>query len=231
MKYREKEWHRKGIEKEIIRNWVPLEKISNYLQQAVIISEDDRFWEHNGFDFEAMRDAFQKNKEKKKFKYGGSTITQQLAKNLYLNPDKNYVRKIKEAIITFRLEKTLDKKRILELYLNVVEWGDGIFGIEAAARHYYGKSAAALTASEAAHLAVILPNPRRLKIGSSRYVERRADIIYGRLVRRGAVTDESMGDYFSDEDLKDDPSADIPAEKKVEEEKTVQPPDSLSNGN
>lgn len=193
MKYRENEWKRKGIEKEISQTWVPINRISGNVIQAVVIAEDDKFWTHNGFDFEAMHDAAMKNYEKKKFKYGGSTITQQLAKNLYLNPAKNPIRKIKEAFITWRLEHTLEKKRILELYLNVVEWGDGIFGIEAAARHYYGKSAAMLGPDEAAHLAVILPNPRRLKIGSSRYVERRASIIYSRMMRRGGAAEDSSG--------------------------------------
>ena len=120
--------------------------------KAVLIAEDDKFWKHHGFDKEAIQKAFEKNLESGKFKLGGSTISQQLTKNLYLTPAKNPVRKLKEAIITWRLERTLTKRRILELYLNVVEWGDGIFGAEIAARRHFGKPAAALSAEEAAKL-------------------------------------------------------------------------------
>ena len=153
MKYREKVWQEKGIKKKITNIWVPLSSISPYVMKAVIIAEDDKFWSHEGFDFEAMQKALEKDIKKKKFKAGGSTISQQLAKNLYLSPSKNPIRKIKEAILTWRMEKQLSKRRIMELYLNVAEWGDGIFGIEAAARKHYGKSAAGLTAREAAVLA------------------------------------------------------------------------------
>jgi monofunctional biosynthetic peptidoglycan transglycosylase len=122
---------------------------------------------------------------------GGSTISQQLAKNLYLTPSKNLLRKGKEAILTWRIERNLTKKRIIELYLNLVEWGEGVFGIEAAARYYFGKSAAALGPEEAARLAVILPNPRKLKpVGNSRYVDRRAGVIYNIMVKRGIVIPE-----------------------------------------
>jgi monofunctional biosynthetic peptidoglycan transglycosylase len=112
----------------------------------VLIAEDDKFWTHEGFDYEAIQKAIEKDIKKRKFVLGGSTISQQLAKNLYLTPSKNPVRKIKEAILTWRLEKNLSKKRIIELYLNVVEWGDGLFGIEVAARHHFGKSVSDLTA-------------------------------------------------------------------------------------
>jgi len=191
MAYREAQWARKGKHKHISQRWVPLKRISPYLVKAVIIAEDDKFWRHEGFDFVAMHKALEKDIAQKKFKAGGSTISQQLAKNLYLTPSKNPIRKIKEAILTWRLERTLSKKRIVELYLNVAEWGDGIFGIEAAARHYYGKSAAFLSPHEAARLATVLPNPIRYKPrGDSKYVRNRSAYIYRIMVRRGIVIEE-----------------------------------------
>jgi monofunctional biosynthetic peptidoglycan transglycosylase len=191
MEYREKEWLEQGKKKKIQQQWVPLSAVSPYLVKAVLISEDDKFWSHEGFDFEAMKTAIEKDLKKKQFKYGGSTISQQLAKNLYLTPSRNPVRKIKEAVLTWRLERTLSKRRIIELYLNVAEWGDGIFGIGAAARHYYGKSAAALDPMEASRLASVLPNPRRYKVNKdSGYVENRAERIYSIMVKRGIVIPE-----------------------------------------
>lgn len=191
MDYREKEYLAKGKKVKIQSKWVPLGSISQYLLKAVIIAEDDKFWSHHGFDKEAIQKAFERNLEAGTFKFGGSTISQQLAKNLYLTPAKNPVRKLKEAIITWRLERTLSKRRILEIYLNVVEWGEGVFGAEAASLRYFGKSASALTVQEAARLAAALPNPRSYRVdGKSRYVERRAGIIYNIMVRRGVVVHE-----------------------------------------
>jgi len=188
MEYREAEYREKGKKIRIQSRWVPLRSISPYLMKAVLIAEDDKFWSHHGFDTEAIQKALEKNLEAGRFKLGGSTISQQLTKNLYLTPSKNPVRKLKEAMITWRLERTLSKRRILELYLNVVEWGEGIFGAEAAARRHFGKPASALTAEEAAKLAAALPNPRRYRVdGTSRYVEHRAKIIYTIMVRRGIV--------------------------------------------
>ena len=186
MRYRERQWREEGLRKEVRNRWVPLRDISRSLQRAVLISEDDKFWKHEGFDYDAIRSAVQRNADRKAFAFGASTVTQQLARNLYLSPSKNPVRKLKEAILTWRLERTLSKDRILELYLNVAEWGDGIFGIEQAARHYYGKSARRLSAREAAKLAAVLPNPLKYSpVGSSRYVNRRADRIYRIMRRRG----------------------------------------------
>jgi len=191
MEYREDEYRAKGRKVRIQSRWVPLKSISPYLMKAVLIAEDDKFWSHHGFDKEAIQKAFEKNLEAGKFKLGGSTISQQLTKNLYLTPSKNPIRKLKEAIITWRLERTLSKRRILELYLNVVEWGEGIFGAEAASRRHFGKPASALSAEEAAKLAAALPNPRRYRVdGTSRYVENRARIIYTIMVRRGIVVPE-----------------------------------------
>jgi len=192
MKYREMEWKREGKKYRIQQKWVPLSHISPYLIKAVLIAEDDKFWSHEGFDYEAIQKALEKDIKAKKFKLGGSTISQQLAKNLYLSPSKNPVRKIREAIITWRMEMLLKKKRILELYLNVAEWGDqGIFGIEMASRHYYGKAAYELFPEEAAQLAAVLPNPRKYNpLGESRYVVHRSNLIYSIMVRRGIVVPE-----------------------------------------
>lgn len=188
MTYRERQWKREGVKKEIHQQWAPLKRISPYAVKAVIIAEDDKFWSHEGFDFAAIQKAVEKDLRKKRFKAGGSTISQQLAKNLYLTPSKNPIRKLKEAVLTWRLERSLSKRRIIELYLNVAEWGDGIFGIEAASRHYFGKSAADLTAREAARLAVALPSPLRYRPGGGgTYPENRAETIYGIMVRRGIV--------------------------------------------
>ncbi len=192
MEYREKEWQRQGKKYRIQQKWVPLSQISPYLIKAVLIAEDDKFWSHEGFDYEAMQKAIEKDIKAKKFKLGGSTISQQLAKNLYLSPAKTPIRKIREAIITWRLERALTKKRILELYLNVVEWGDrGTFGIEAASRHYYGKPAYELSPEEASRLAAVLPNPRKYNpLGDGRYVTHRSNLIYSIMVRRGIVVPE-----------------------------------------
>ena len=189
MESREAEWQREGlVNKKIDQKWVSLHNVSQNLIKAVLIAEDDKFWQHEGFDYQAIERAIEKNILAKKFKMGGSTISQQLAKNLYLSPSKNPVRKIKEAILTWRLEKTLSKRRILELYVNVAEWGDGIFGIGQAARHYYGVSAASLSAKQASRLAAILPNPILYSpTGSSRYVRNRSNIIYAIMRKRGIV--------------------------------------------
>ena len=191
MEHREEEWQNQGKKKKIVQRWVPLGQISPYVIKAVIIAEDDKFWTHEGFDYDAIQKAIEKDIKKKKFALGGSTISQQLAKNLYLSPSKNPVRKIKEAILTWRMERNISKKRIIELYLNVAEWGDGLFGIEVAARTYFGKSASALTAREAARLASVLPNPRKFNpTGSSKFVENRSERIYQIMVRRGIVIEE-----------------------------------------
>ncbi|NJD56861.1 MAG: monofunctional biosynthetic peptidoglycan transglycosylase [Nitrospirae bacterium] len=192
MEYREEEWASEGKRYKIQQVWVPYRAISPYLIKAVLIGEDDKFWQHEGFDYDAMQKAIEKDIKAKKFKLGGSTISQQLAKNLYLSPSKNPLRKIREALITWRMERALTKKRILEIYLNIAEWGDrGIFGIEAAARSYYGTSAAALGPEEAARLAAVLPNPRKFNpLGTSRYVVNRSALIYSIMVRRGIVVPE-----------------------------------------
>jgi len=141
--------------------WLPYERISIHLKRAVITAEDDSFVDHEGFDWESIQKALEKNEKKGRPVVGGSTISQQLAKNLFLSPSRSYLRKAEEALITLMIEAVWSKRRILEVYLNVVEWGAGIFGCEAAARRYYHVSAAQLGPAQAARLAVMLPNPRR----------------------------------------------------------------------
>ncbi|HXW68467.1 MAG TPA: monofunctional biosynthetic peptidoglycan transglycosylase [Dissulfurispiraceae bacterium] len=188
MAYRESEWQQQGKKIRIRQVWIPLSQISPFLIKAVLIAEDDKFWQHEGFDFGAIEKAAEKDFRAKKFKFGASTISQQLAKNLYLSPSKNPLRKIKEAILTWRMEKKLTKRRILELYLNVAEWGEGIFGVEAASRSYYGKPASELDPEEAARLASALPNPIKYNPrGKSRYIANRSRIIYNIMVKRGIV--------------------------------------------
>jgi monofunctional biosynthetic peptidoglycan transglycosylase len=140
--------------------WVPYDRISVHLKRAVVSAEDARFAEHEGFDWEGIQKAIEKNQRRGRTVSGGSTISQQLAKNLFLSGERSLVRKGQEAMITLMLEAVLDKRRILELYLNVAEWGEGVFGAEAAARHHFGVSAAQLGPTQSARLAAMLPRPR-----------------------------------------------------------------------
>lgn len=187
MQYRQDEWAQQNRDMHITHKWVKMKNISPNIIKAVLIGEDDGFYNHDGFDVKGMENAIERS-IKKGTLAGGSTISQQLSKNLYLSPSKNPVRKIKEAIITWRIEKTLSKRRILEIYLNVAEWGDGIFGIEAASRHYYHKSAKNLTAREASRLAAVLPNPIKYNpTGNQKYVKNRSRIILKIMKRRGVI--------------------------------------------
>jgi monofunctional biosynthetic peptidoglycan transglycosylase len=140
--------------------WVPYDRISPALKRAIVAAEDARFADHEGFDWEAIEKALEKNRKKGKVVAGASTISQQLAKNLFLSADRTPWRKGQEALITVMIEQLMDKRRILEIYLNVIEWGDGVFGAEAAARHYFGASAAGLAPEPAARLAAMVPRPR-----------------------------------------------------------------------
>jgi monofunctional biosynthetic peptidoglycan transglycosylase len=162
--------------------WVPYARISNNLKRAVIASEDANFNEHDGVDWDALEKAYERNNKRHKVVGGGSTITQQLAKNLFLSGSRNYLRKGQELVIAYMLEAVMDKQRILEIYLNVVEFGRGVFGAEAAARHYYHAPAAGLNPAQAARLAVMLPNPR--------YYDRHRDTSY--LARRTAIIQRRM---------------------------------------
>jgi monofunctional glycosyltransferase len=167
---------------QIKHKWVPYQRISNNLKRAIIAAEDSHFSEHEGIDWDAMQRAYEKNTRKGKVVAGGSTITQQLAKNLFLSGERSYLRKGQEVVITYMLEFLMDKERIFEIYLNVVEWGVGVFGAEAAAQHYYGVSAASLNTAQAARLAVMLPKPRFYdKNRGSSYLMRRTDLILRRM--------------------------------------------------
>ena len=167
---------------ELKHQWQPYERISIHLKRAVVAAEDDKFIDHEGFDWEGIQKAMEKNERKGRIVAGGSTISQQLAKNLFLSASKTPWRKAQEAVITLMLETLWDKRRILEVYLNVVEWGDGIFGAEAAAKRYFGTTAARLGPEQAARLAVMLPAPRRFERNPySGYLNGRVQLILGRM--------------------------------------------------
>ncbi len=164
------------------QRWVPYEQISEHLKRAVIAAEDQRFLDHGGFDMEAIREAYERNARRGRIRHGGSTISQQLARNLFLSPRRTYARKGEEAVITMMLEHVLSKRRILEIYLNVIEWGNGIYGAETAAQHYYGEAAADLDPEEAARLAAMIPSPRYYTLNpSTPYLEERTEILLGEM--------------------------------------------------
>jgi monofunctional glycosyltransferase len=162
MRQREDEAKAKGRRPRTVQTWIPLERVSRNLIQAVIASEDQKFFGHDGVDWQAIQESVEANVKKHQAVRGGSTITQQLAKNLFFDTRKSVTRKLREMIVTHWLEQDLQKRRILALYLNVIEWGDGIYGCEAAARSYHDKSASELTVDEAAGLVAMIPNPRRI---------------------------------------------------------------------
>jgi monofunctional biosynthetic peptidoglycan transglycosylase len=151
----------KNPDAKLAHTWMAYERISIHLKRAVIAAEDSRFLTHDGFDWDGIQHALEKNLARGRARAGGSTITQQLAKNLFLSPSRSYLRKAQEAVIAMMIEALWSKRRILEVYLNIAQWGEGVFGAEAAARRYYGLSAARLGPAESAHLAVMLPSPRR----------------------------------------------------------------------
>ncbi len=166
----------------LAQRWVPYERISDHLKRAVVAAEDARFLDHEGFDWEMIQKALAKNERRGRVVAGASTISQQLAKNLFLSGERSWLRKGQEAIITWMLEAVMSKRRILELYLNLAEWGNGVFGADAAARHHFGVSAASLNAEQAAWLAVVLPSPRRYDRGRlTAYLAGRVDTILARM--------------------------------------------------
>ena len=163
---------------ELRHKWVPYDRISINLKRAIVAAEDAKFLTHEGFDVEGIQAAVEKNLKKGRLVAGGSTISQQLAKNLFLSGERSFIRKGQEAVITLMIEATWSKRRILEVYLNVIEWGNGIYGAEAAARRYYRTSAASLSASQAARLAAMVPNPRWYENHrSSRAYQKRVAVI------------------------------------------------------
>ena len=191
MRLRKDEAEARGKRLRIEHIWVPLDQISPSLQRGVIVAEDASFYDHHGIDWDGLREALVRDIRQRRFVRGGSTLTQQLAKNLYLSPSRNPIRKIRELLITKRLEDELSKRRIFELYLNSIEWGEGVFGAEAAARRYFGVSAAALTAEQSALLTAIIPNPR--KFGprlQSKYVQKRKALILRRIRSTTVIVEE-----------------------------------------
>jgi monofunctional glycosyltransferase len=183
MELRAREARAKGQQPRRIQRWVSYRNISPELKRAVLVAEDSAFWQHDGVDYDQLQESIEADWAKGQFLRGGSTITQQLAKNLYLSPSKNPLRKVRELIIARRLEAELKKARILELYLNLIEWGDGIYGAEAAARNYFQTSAGALGPTESALLAAAIINPRVYNPGKPN----------GRLVRRQQLILRRMG--------------------------------------
>ena len=183
MDIRLEELREKNPNAKLKHEWVDYPKISTHLKRAVVASEDDRFMDHHGFDFRGIEYALKKNERRGKSVAGGSSITQQLAKNLFLSPSRSYLRKAEEAVIALMIELVWDKRRILEVYLNVVEWGNGVFGAEAAARHYYQVSAAQIGPSAAARMAVMLPNPRKYEKAMPAWVVRHASRVQARMHR------------------------------------------------
>ena len=164
------------------QQWVSYRQISYEMKRAIIVAEDSKFLQHQGFDYESIRNALKRNLEQGSITVGGSTITQQLAKNLFLSEKKSILRKIQEAIITVMLETVMSKQRILEIYLNVIEWGNGVFGVEAAAQHYFGRSAVSLTAEQATYLAAMVTNPRYYDTHrQSQHLLKKRDILLNRL--------------------------------------------------
>lgn len=173
---------KKNPRAELRQQWVPYERISNTLKRAVVAAEDAKFLDHEGFDWEAIQKALEKNERRGRVVAGASTISQQLAKNLFLSGERSWIRKGQEAAITWMLETALSKRRILELYLNLAEWGEGVFGAEAAARYHFGTSAAGLDAAQAAWLASVLPSPRRYDRGRiTPYIAGRVATIQARM--------------------------------------------------
>jgi monofunctional glycosyltransferase len=182
MELRLNEMQEKNPDAALKHEWVPYARISVHLKRAVIAAEDDKFIDHEGFDWEGMQKALEKNRRKGKIVAGGSTISQQLAKNLFLSGSKTPWRKAQEAVITVMIETLWDKQRILEVYLNSVEWGEGVFGAQAAAKRYFGGTATGLGAEQSARLAVLLPAPRRYgRNPYSDFMNHRTQLILGRM--------------------------------------------------
>ncbi len=188
MRQRAREAAAKGLPYRVRHHWVPYERISPSLRRAVLIAEDDAFFSHDGLDWNEIKASARKNLATRRFARGGSTITQQLSKNLWLGTERTPLRKFKELLLALRLERELGKRRIFELYLNSIEWGDGVFGAEAAARRWFGTSAANLSARQSVRLAAVIINPRRYSpVEPPRRIERRVRMIASRMKRRGEL--------------------------------------------
>jgi monofunctional biosynthetic peptidoglycan transglycosylase len=192
MRERDAEARRAGRRLRIDQRWIPYERVSPLLRRAVLVAEDDAFFTHGGLDWNEIQASARRNLEAGRIVRGGSTITQQLARNLYLGEERTLSRKLKEAFLAVRIEHALSKRRIFELYLNLIEWGDGIYGAEAAAQRYFGVSAADLGPRESVLLAAVIINPRRYSpLDPGRRIQRRVQLIAGRLRRRGDLDEEA----------------------------------------
>ena len=214
--------------------WVPLSRMSRHLIRAVLASEDQRFFGHDGVDWEAVQKSIDEDRKKGRFVRGGSTITQQLAKNLFFSTRKTPTRKLRELVVARWMEQELTKRRILELYLNVIEWGDGIYGCEAAARRWFGKPAADLDEEEAAGLAAMIPNPRRInpKEDAARFARARRRVLW--LMASAAAGPASrMGTEPPEEVVPEEEEAPAPTpepERTVEPERSPEPLDTPGTG-
>jgi len=219
MRQREREARAEGRAHAERHHWVPYENIAPSLRQAVLVAEDDAFFSHDGLDWSEIKASAQKNWRTRRLARGGSTITQQLAKNLWLGTERTPTRKFKELLLAMRLERALGKKRIFELYLNSIEWGDGVYGIDAAARRWFGTSAAGLSARQSVRLAAVIINPRRYSpVAPDRRIERRTRMIASRLRRRGALSDADYRAVLG-----------IPEPPPVASDSSSPPPDSLAS--
>lgn len=228
MRQRLREAEDEGKPLKITQRWIPLARVPRHVINAIIVAEDGTFYEHGGIDWFEVQESFEKNLEEGRPARGASTITQQLAKNLFLSTSKDPVRKLKEVVITVMMEKMLTKQRILELYLNIIEWGRGIFGIETAARVYFGKSASGLTIDEAARLAAVIPSPLRHQPNvDSRYVLRRKAIVLDRMSSRRWLS--GLKETDADSAAGSVPRSDAPLQQPpVESQLPVGAPDSAA---
>lgn len=193
MRQREEEARAAGKKARRRQAWVPISQVSRHLIQAVVTAEDPKFFGHEGLDWEAIQESFETNLRKHTFARGGSTITQQAAKNVFFTTRKSVTRKLRELVVARWLEEDLSKRRILEIYLNVIEWGDGVYGCQAAAQRYYGKPAAALSVEEAAGLAAMIPSPRRInpRVNPARHARAQRRILW--LMARAGYVKRDVG--------------------------------------
>jgi len=218
MRQRAEEARRAGRTPRRVQTWVPLGRVSRHLIRAVLASEDQKFFGHDGVDWQAIQKSMDEDRKKGRFARGGSTITQQLAKNLFFTTSKSLTRKLRELVAARWMEQDLSKRRILELYLNVIEWGDGIYGAEAAARRWYGKSASDVGEEEAAGLAAMIPNPRRINpsVSPARFARAKRRVMWLMQGGAGAGQADRLG-------AEPEPPPEIEPEEE-EEDQEVTPP-------
>jgi monofunctional biosynthetic peptidoglycan transglycosylase len=213
MRQREEEAKRAKRKPRRVQTWVPISRVSRNLIHAAVTAEDPKFFGHEGVDWDAIKESLEKDVRERRFARGGSTITMQVAKNVFFDTRKSLTRKIREFVVTYWLEQELSKKRILEIYLNVIEWGDGIYGCEAAAERYYGKSAADLSEAEAAGLAAMIPSPRRINplTNPARHARAQRRILW--LMARAGYVKRDVGSLGAEPpaDAEEDPSGDSPS--------------------